>query len=441
MNDTFHDKISLTGGIEAKMIEILANTLKFKYELVTPKDGQWGKMQENGSWTGLIGMVSRNESDLALAYITATEQRKSAVDFITYTTEETTFLTNALQFPTLSMSSYLYPFDVNIWGPCIAAFIIMAVVSRFTMKKHITFTNLIFSILGCFFKQGITLKIKTLPQVFLFGSWLLFTMIISSLYIAILPSVLTAPTYDHGIDTIQELSDAIKKGSFKCYTSSGSSDTEFLLGSKDRRLRMIGKKIVKNHWEFESEGGVLPKDLDEASAVIGPRALFELKFRGNRQKRIFKESIAVWNVGIAVNKKFYYKQRLMSVVNRIIAAGIYRKLFHDEIFNIQIRADINETSTSRSRALSIRNLSGAFILLGINYAASFTVLFLENVKYFILDKDPSWRMNNCIPDSTMGPPAAERQTDFSLKVDQRSGRPFEVNDDKSHISVQEIEKG
>ncbi len=31
----------------------------FRFELVMPPDGQWGTIDDNGSWTGLVGVMHR----------------------------------------------------------------------------------------------------------------------------------------------------------------------------------------------------------------------------------------------------------------------------------------------------------------------------------------------------------------------------------------------
>lgn len=39
---------------------------------MTPADGQWGGMIENGTWTGMIGMVARHEAHMAISSLTIT---------------------------------------------------------------------------------------------------------------------------------------------------------------------------------------------------------------------------------------------------------------------------------------------------------------------------------------------------------------------------------
>ena len=38
--------------------------LNFTYDLTQPPDGQWGAIQPDGSWSGLVGMLMRGEIDI-----------------------------------------------------------------------------------------------------------------------------------------------------------------------------------------------------------------------------------------------------------------------------------------------------------------------------------------------------------------------------------------
>ena len=38
--------------------------LNFTYSLTKPPDGQWGSLQSDMSWTGMVGMLNRGEIDI-----------------------------------------------------------------------------------------------------------------------------------------------------------------------------------------------------------------------------------------------------------------------------------------------------------------------------------------------------------------------------------------
>ncbi len=46
-------------GIENDMVKEMSKTFNFTYDYHISVDGEWGRAFENGSWTGMIGMVQR----------------------------------------------------------------------------------------------------------------------------------------------------------------------------------------------------------------------------------------------------------------------------------------------------------------------------------------------------------------------------------------------
>ncbi|GIY82231.1 lig_chan-Glu_bd domain-containing protein [Caerostris extrusa] len=74
----------IVGGLEAKIINLLSNVLGFRYQIFISKEMAWGHPLENGTWTGLIGMVSRNESDLGFGFTAVTKaDPKPLTSFLT----------------------------------------------------------------------------------------------------------------------------------------------------------------------------------------------------------------------------------------------------------------------------------------------------------------------------------------------------------------------
>ncbi|XP_071533139.1 probable glutamate receptor isoform X2 [Panulirus ornatus] len=68
-------------GPMANLLQALAVALNFEYTLVRPEDGMWGAPNADGTWNGMLGMVKRNEADLALGPFGITEARASVVEF------------------------------------------------------------------------------------------------------------------------------------------------------------------------------------------------------------------------------------------------------------------------------------------------------------------------------------------------------------------------
>ena len=63
------DSVLLPGSLMLNVIEHLKKSLNFTWELRRPPDQGWGHQYENGSWSGMIGMLLANEIDFAVGKI------------------------------------------------------------------------------------------------------------------------------------------------------------------------------------------------------------------------------------------------------------------------------------------------------------------------------------------------------------------------------------
>jgi ionotropic kainate glutamate receptor 5 len=59
----------------------LQGVLNFTYELRQPPDGQWGALQPDGSWSGMVNMLQKDEADIAATDFTVTKARSTVITF------------------------------------------------------------------------------------------------------------------------------------------------------------------------------------------------------------------------------------------------------------------------------------------------------------------------------------------------------------------------
>ena len=77
----FVDDHNSLAGFHGQLWKAIAKTLQLNFTLVDVTD-EYGSRDENGSWTGMIGMLHRNEADIAVADFTPTKERYQVADFI-----------------------------------------------------------------------------------------------------------------------------------------------------------------------------------------------------------------------------------------------------------------------------------------------------------------------------------------------------------------------
>ena len=64
--DFDENSVLLPGSLMLNVIEYLQKSLNFTWELRRPPDQGWGHQYENGSWSGMIGMLIAKEIDVAV---------------------------------------------------------------------------------------------------------------------------------------------------------------------------------------------------------------------------------------------------------------------------------------------------------------------------------------------------------------------------------------
>ncbi|XP_077541139.1 putative glutamate receptor [Haemaphysalis longicornis] len=64
------------GGVCGKIMEAIIQSLRTNYSVAFPLDSFWGLRKPDGNWTGVIGMLQRDEADWALSVINPTSEKK-----------------------------------------------------------------------------------------------------------------------------------------------------------------------------------------------------------------------------------------------------------------------------------------------------------------------------------------------------------------------------
>ena len=57
------DRYKMT-GMFAEVFDNLQGFINFTYSLTKPPDGQWGAIQPDNSWTGMVGMLQAGDIEI-----------------------------------------------------------------------------------------------------------------------------------------------------------------------------------------------------------------------------------------------------------------------------------------------------------------------------------------------------------------------------------------
>ncbi|KAK8407424.1 hypothetical protein O3P69_002153 [Scylla paramamosain] len=108
-------------GPMGAILAVLAHTLNFTCRVVSPPDAVWGSQLPNGSWTGMIGQVVRQQVDLGLGPFGMIYSRTKAVDFSTLISFEARSILSRKGTPEINPWGFLFPLTGTVWSTVAAA--------------------------------------------------------------------------------------------------------------------------------------------------------------------------------------------------------------------------------------------------------------------------------------------------------------------------------
>ncbi|ESP00057.1 hypothetical protein LOTGIDRAFT_213260 [Lottia gigantea] len=233
-------------GYCAELGERVSRIVNYDYHIRYVKDNTYGKIKEDGSWTGIIGELIRHEADLAIAPLTITSKREQVLDFTKpYMSLGISIMIKKPEDVSPHVFSFMEPLSSEIWLCTAFAFIgvsvVLFLVSRFSAiewqvegtdkKIHNDFTigNSMWFSLGAFMQQGCDVLPKSVSGRMVTSVWWFFTLIIISSYTANLAAHLTFMRLSTPIKSAEDLA---KQTEIKYGTLSSGSTMDFFNGSK-----------------------------------------------------------------------------------------------------------------------------------------------------------------------------------------------------------------
>ncbi|XP_062608230.1 glutamate receptor-like [Saccostrea cucullata] len=205
-----------------KVTEILNIT---NYTICIVQDGQYGSIQPNQTWNGMIGEVMQKKADMAVAPITISSTRERVVDFTKpYMSLGISIMIKKPADEGAHIFSFMDPLSSEIWMCILFAYVgvsvVLFLVSRFSPSEwHVddknitndfTISNSLWYSLGAFMQQGCDISPKAISGRIVGSVWWFFTLIIISSYTANLAAFLTVDRMNTPISSVEDLAKQTK---------------------------------------------------------------------------------------------------------------------------------------------------------------------------------------------------------------------------------------
>ncbi|XP_037077830.1 glutamate receptor ionotropic, delta-1-like [Pollicipes pollicipes] len=217
------------GGYLYELWQVIARELHLRYRVVPLLAGGYGSMDENGSWTGLVGELAYRRADIALTWIDIRQDRATVVDYIDAVPVELSQYTffvrqgsGAIPQITPSMfSSLLRPLHSDVWCALLVSLLAVSVVLRASLRfnheraegrdtvRDMTWGACLLSSFMSVVGQGWASTPNSLAaRTVTISSWVLGTLIYVN-YTANLISYLAVVTVEKPISSLREFSEQL----------------------------------------------------------------------------------------------------------------------------------------------------------------------------------------------------------------------------------------
>ncbi|THK33259.1 ionotropic receptor 25a [Diachasma alloeum] len=204
-------------------IQKLSEKMNFDYDLVIPEDNSFGHKLPSGKWNGLVGDLSRGETDIAIGALTMTSEREEVIDFVAPYFEQSGILI-VMRKPVreTSLFKFMTVLRVEVWLSIVGALTLTAIMiwildkyspysarnnkriypypcREFTLKESFWFA------LTSFTPQGGGEAPKALSSRTLVAAYWLFVVLMLATFTANLAAFLTVERMQAQVQSLEQL--------------------------------------------------------------------------------------------------------------------------------------------------------------------------------------------------------------------------------------------
>ncbi|KAH8025598.1 hypothetical protein HPB51_010365 [Rhipicephalus microplus] len=274
------DEVQMSGPM-ANLLDLLTENLGFTYTLHSPEDGHWGVPLPNGNWTGLVGMMHNNISDLALGPLVMTYGRSLVTTFSSQVT--TDYLTILAGFPNIihaSIFGTLMAFELQVWLAllasllfCFSAAVMFDLFSQRKMGtpiKDILLANwwMYFSVL---FNEAAPRTPRGTPSRVVFAMWWLTVVVLMNAFTGHMKATMMVRREPDRIDSMKDLA---KHNHMKTFVWKGSAYESLLKNSLNiPEYQAVWRMVVRCNGTIETKSLYSKANLIEVqqglAAIVG----------------------------------------------------------------------------------------------------------------------------------------------------------------------------
>ncbi|XP_023210008.1 ionotropic receptor 93a-like isoform X2 [Centruroides sculpturatus] len=383
-----HNKSVKFGGLIGNLVTAVTTQLQLRAEFIESES--LSKRLDNGSWTGRVGKIQKNEADLMFTIMKAEE-----MEIIDYTDpflfDEARFL---VKKPEEASKMFIIsrPFNYRLWiatfvtlilGIPILYFLLKAEWKLKSIKLRRGWKRIAWMLFVGFANQGDSLIDNIGHKVrWMLSAWLLTCTILVACYAGNLASYMTFPGFQHVPNTIPQLQEAVAAGEYYIVVKEKSSITQSIENSNSTLMKLFAQSVRNRNGLIKDMGQCFYRTAQDRCAFINYEIVFDLMTPKNLIGKfmISNDQFLTISVAFAVRKDFPLKKE----VDRITSAAVESGLLIKWKKNIIDKLPKKEKDLNTIRPLNLLDLQGGFILLFLGYAIGIVCLIIELIIDFFL---------------------------------------------------------
>ncbi|XP_069957605.1 probable glutamate receptor [Cherax quadricarinatus] len=376
-------------GSGPQLVDYLSEALNFSYSYVRPPDGEGGIKLNNGSWSGMVGMVMRQEVDIGAGPYMIDRWRAEVVDFTVPILIDYWRILAARGRPEVDPWGFLFPLTPLVWAAILAALMVLATLV-FLMSSSVfnriheqrNWLQVTFVYVRILLQQDMAVPICWWERVMLLV-WIMVTLVLTRSYAGNLMALLAVR---HISQPYQTLRDVVDDPSVTMIWSKGSAVGPYLKSAESGIYRdiadaeKVGRLIWKAHPQFPEVIDTLVRRGDHVLIEVDTpiRDYLAQDFTKTGQCYFYESREEFLKIMFAmIGPK---DSPLVPALNKRIMSMTEAGLF----FQWLKIEEKNSTTCYRApnkitvnMALSISNVWGMFVILIMGYFLSVCVFCLE----------------------------------------------------------------
>ncbi|XP_050726725.1 probable glutamate receptor [Eriocheir sinensis] len=373
-------------GAMVNFLNMLAVSMNFTCRVVRPADKSFGSLQEDGTWTGMLGLVTTGEADVALGPFAVTESRRQAVAYSEPVSHTDLTIVSAEGSLEINPWAFLLPLTPAVW--CLLGAVLLLVWAMtflldyaehaWVRRPHSVFLQLY----GVVMQQGVTMKLEGVALRAVVGGWVVVASLLVWSYSGLLVSVMTVRLVPRPIQTARDLLDHSRA---RVIMRANTAYTDTLAGAQTGVLRDLWGLRARGRLHWEPAGTArwftLMRRGDHASIVtslsIGSLRARDFSSTGSCRLYSAKESLVLFSYSMITQKNV---TAILPAVNArvqaVVESGLYDYWLLQGIPNASA-CDNAPSKVTVHQPFDLASLWAVFLVSGAGLAAALLVFALE----------------------------------------------------------------